>query len=137
MQIWAKITQMSEKLKELKRCLAMFFWFYKIPPPKMTISTFYNISSSLLILSASKVFLVRQKYIWFEKQKFFWWETKNDKKIWIWKVENPKRWYLTILGDFQFFKFNLFVSFLVSHWKNIFLSESKHTFVLPKPFYGW
>ena len=85
-----------------------------------------------------KMFLVRQKYIYFEKQNCFWWETKNDKKIWIWKVENPKSWYLTILGDFQFFKFNFFCHF----WfpiKKIFFSQSKHvhTFVLPKMFLGW
>ena len=41
-----------------------------LPSPKVTKFTFYNISSSLLMLSAPKLFLVRQKYVWFEKKKF-------------------------------------------------------------------
>ena len=75
----------SNKKRKKKIFQQLFFFFdfsdqpppghvkqeIKNPCPKVTKSTFYNISSSLLMLSASKYFLVRQKYICFEKQKFF------------------------------------------------------------------
>ena len=62
------------------------------------------------------------------------WHFQTGQKLWTWKVENPKSWYLTILGDFQFFKFNLFLSFLVSYWKNIFFSEQTYFCLIKKVF---
>ena len=77
-----------------------FFLILQNPsPPKVTKSTFKYIFFFIDAISL-KIVLVRQKYICFEKQKIFWWETKHDKKIWIWKVENPTPWHLAILGDF-------------------------------------
>ena len=49
------------------------------------------------------------------------------------KFSNLEIW--SFLGDFQIFKFNFFCHF----WfpiKTKFVSQSKHTFVLPKQFWG-
>ena len=43
----------------IKRVLQFFLILQNPPPPKVTKSTFYNISSSLLMLSASNCFWVR------------------------------------------------------------------------------
>ena len=83
-----------------------------------------------------KMCLVSQKYGCFENQKCFWWETKNDTKIWIWKVENLKPWYLAIWGDFQFFKFNFFVIFGFQ-WKKYFFLRANIVLFLPNTFLGW
>ena len=96
----------------LERVLQFFLILQNPPPPKVTKSTFYNISSFLLMLSSSNFFWLDKSIFAFDKQNFFWWKTKNDKRIWIWKIENPKSLYLATLGDFQFFTFNfLFVIF--------------------------
>ena len=95
-------------LKKAKRVLQFFLILQNPPPPKVTKSTFYNIFSSLLILSTSNFFGKTKVYLLWKIKFFFDGEWKN---IWIWKVKTPKPWYLAILGDFQFFKFNFFCHF--------------------------
>ena len=115
-----------------KRILQFFFDFTK------SLLKLLNLPFIIYLIDAIsfKMFLVRQKYICFQKQKCFWWETTNDKKIWIWKVENSKPWYLPFWKIFNFSNSICFCHF----WfpiKKIFFSQSKHTFMLPKTFLGW
>ena len=55
------------------------------------------------------------------------------KKISIWKIKNLPNSSNISVWDFQLFKFNFFLSFLVSHQK-IFVPQSKYIFVLPRQF---
>ena len=104
-----------------------FSHFYKIPlVPKVTKFIFYNISSSLLTVSSLKFFLVTQKYVCFEKKIcFFNGKPKMTKKNWIWKIENLPKWPNIRIWDFQLFKFNFVLSFLVSHQKKFCFSKQR------------
>ena len=81
---------------------------YECLPPKVNKFTFYNISSSLLMLSTPKflwpdksMFALRNKNVFDGKPKMT--KTFEFENL---KIPNPDIW--PFLGDFQIFKFNFF-----------------------------
>ena len=101
-----------------------FSHFYKIPlVPKVTKFIFYNISSSLLTLSSQKMFGKTKVCLLWEKNISLMGNQKWQKQNWIWKIENLLKWPNIRIWDFQLFKFNFFLSFLVSHQKTFCFSK--------------
>ena len=113
-----------------------FSWFYKIPHLLKWLNLpVYYIFFSINAISF-KIFLVRQKYIFFEKEKCFWWENKNDKKNF-----NLKSWKSQILifghfGRFLISQIQFFLSFLVSYKKNIFFLRANILLSYQKKFWA-
>ena len=119
--------------------VTVFFYGVKckcLPPPLKWLNfTFYNISSSLLMLSAQKSFLVRQKYVCFEKKKkvFLMGNQKWQKNFEF--HENSPKWPNCRVRDFQILKFKFFLSFLVSHQKNFFFLKANILLSYQKKFW--
>ena len=106
--------------------LAIFLDFTKSPPPKVTKSIFHNISSFLLMLSASKLFLVRQQLIFLWETKIFFDGKPKMKQKFVFeklKIPNPDIWPFWEIFDFSN---SIFLSFLVSDWKNIFFLKQTY-----------
>ena len=104
-----------------------FSHFYKIPlVPKVTKFIFYNISSSLLILSFQKNVLYDKSMFALRKKYFFNGKPKMTKKIEFEKLKISQNDQISRFGIFNFSNSNFFCHF----WfpiKTIFVFQSKYT----------